>query len=116
MSCSRGTVGLQVFTWSDACTTCEAAGNVGDKVTIQIRRDQHIKLLGMAHELHACILGRDRSRQVRACRLVLASATFLPCGSGRQCSAGWHDHTVLTYSSILRKHAGGQVRPFSDRH
>ena len=64
------------LTWSDACTTCEAAGNVGDKVTIQVRRDQHIKLLGVAHELHACMLGVHMSRQVRACRLALASASF----------------------------------------
>ena len=95
MSSSRGTACL---TWSDACTTCEAAGDVGDKVTIQIGCDQHIELLWVAHKLHACILGRHMSRQVRACRLVTASASLR--AAGRHCSAGWHDHTVLMLSSI----------------
>ena len=85
MSCSRGTAGLQVFTWSDACTTCEAAGNVGDKVTIQVRRDQHIKLLGMAHELHACIFGRDRSRQGMQTRTGICNFSALWVWQAVQC-------------------------------
>lgn len=77
MNCSRGTECLQGLTWSDACTTCEAAGNVGDKVTIQVGRDQHIELLRVAHKLHACKWGGvHMSHQIRACRLALASAPF----------------------------------------
>ena len=48
-----------ILTWNNTSSATEASNNIGHQVAIQVWRDKHIKLLRLAHQLHAGVVYND---------------------------------------------------------
>ena len=98
------TVGRIAGARYDACTADQAACQIVDDVTVQIRHDHHVELLRVANHLHAGVV--DDHRVELDVRIVLGG---LLAASQKEAIRQLHDVRLVHGGHLLSAQSGGII-------